>query len=300
MKPIIEQHSLQSLESWVQTMHRTKVLKQVYLNESALYSLATPVQFELQPNCLKKIIDGYDPMFERGGIFYSKPLSIQKEIRNFSIIDVTFLENMYPLHEQDDNYIFHPSDLYSEVEKCFTYTPESPICYPIVFHTHPTFDIDDIESMIRFFQQSRTSLRDQMLADFKISYKEFNFLVPNALVVINPQVSGQYFVGFFGGQIAPASFEAYMLALTGKTLKEIFELIRDWAAENTGRIIFVTVLSGILLGATVYHASTVIPFLIFLVSLNIIPMARTAIEETSHYFGQIVDISRPKKFFFPK
>ncbi len=288
--------------NWFDTLMTQGFCNQVHHQGKFVHAIKTPSLFHVRPKVMETLRKNYTADRETGGILLARPIKANGK-SYFDIYDVIFLPNILPKEKQESSYWFNEHDLQRALAECFRYGKEEDkrISFPIFFHTHPTCDPDNVNRMLKYFAQTRTSLSDQGLAHTMArSYKGSNFVMPNALVVVNPKLQGQFFIGFFGGYIAPESFCAYMEKVTGKTFQSICDDIAVWVGNDETKQIVLVTATAILLGIGIYYAEDVIPLLLMLYALNIIPLTVTYFEETPNYFSQVFDCEKPLSIHIPE
>ena len=288
------------ITKWFKILREKELVNIVLHNTNPVFAINTPSVFKILPNVLARLKDKYDPHKEKGGIMLARPIHAKdRNEKYFEVYDLVFLENIMPKDQQENNYMFDEEDLQIALQHSFSKKTDKRISYPIVFHTHPTINESNFGRMLKYYSEIVTSPDDQNMANMVRRYKKTDFAIPNALVVINPKLQGQFFIGFFGGYIAPECFEDYMKNLTGKTLKEIYQSIVDWSGDDNVKKVLLSVGAVVLLGLGIYNAKNVIPFVILLFVSNVIPLTVSYMKEVN-YFKQVLDVEKAVLINIPK
>ena len=272
-----------NLKNWFTDLKKDNIVQTINENGKEIYCFTTPFLIRIRKSVITKLKKEYDPKVEKGGILLGKPLRENMK-KVLEICEVVFVKNI----SENTYHSYRPSrnDFEETLSYSFHRGNRKLIYYPIFFHTHPTFDYREPYQLMKYFLQVGTSEADQKSSRMVITIGSINIALPDALIVSNQEFGGQFFIGFYGGHIAPEDFSEYMIELTGKSIAEVLEILRNWADTPTKK--FLLIIIGITLGAvSIYYIRHTIPILIIMLSTNVIPLSQSSIEETPKYFAQV-------------
>ena len=277
-------------QDWITNLTATSFLKEYekYV-DGKIYTLTTPIIVRFPKEVVEKVLAGYNPRFEIGGVFLAEP---KLEDGN-RVLEIKKIINLRNLSSTPEKRFFRPkigSDIHKVWKNCLDRDKKWYI--PIFFHSHPLVESDyarDINKLLAILTPVATSQADQRFAlGLQIPMDNAKFLVPNALVVSSTITGRQTIVGFYGGGITPLDFKEYFEKLTGKTLKEIWDALHAWIEEDPNRIWLLILLGLLMTIPMVLYPKKVIPIvlvlaIIFLAS-QITPITRQAAEAIPNYF----------------
>lgn len=255
-----------------------------------LCSLTTPIFVRFPKQTVKKILSGYDPQFEVGGLFLIVPI-LEDGNRVLEVRKTIFLKN---LSSNPERSFFRP-ELKKDVQRIWRSNLESDKepYIPIFFHSHPKIKPSyvDINKLLAELSPVMTSEADQRFSmELEIEVDDVKFLVPNALLVQSEILDQQTIIGFFGGGITPTDFSEYFSKMTGKTLRELWNGLTSWIKEDADRFWPLLLLSFLVIGIpAILYPKRVIPLILVLVVVllgsQIIPISRQTGESIPSYFG---------------
>lgn len=277
-------------QEWITKLASTDFLREYekYV-DGEIYTLTTPIIIRFPKEVAKKVLAGYSPRFEIGGVFLAEP-KLENDNRVLEVRKIIYLRNLSSTPEKS---FFRPkigSDIRKVWKNCLDRDKKWYI--PIFFHSHPLVQSSyarDINKILASLTPVATSQADQRFAlGLQIPMKNAKFLVPNALVVSSTITDQQTIVGFYGGGITPLDFNEYFAKLTGKTLKEIWDALHAWIEEDPNRI-WLLILLGLLMAIPmVLYPKKVIPIVLVLTVIflgsQIIPITRETAEAIPNYF----------------
>jgi len=274
-----------TFQKWIDDLMSVGILRMTYENNTKVIYLATPFLIRLKKSVIKKLREEYNPKVEKGGILLGKPL-VENDKQIIEICDVLFIKN--DSDNPQHSYRYNNNDFIASLSYSFLRRNRKLIYYPIFFHTHPTFDYNESSQIMKYFQQAGTSYADQKYSKMIITEKAMNLALPNALIVGGKDLHEHLFIGFYGGYIAPENFREYMTKLTGKTFRNIFETLKDWA--NTPEKQLILAIVGVALGVlSIRYIKHTLPLLMILFATNIVPISESSIQKTPIYFAEVKD-----------
>ena len=169
------------------------------------YFLKNPKSFLLD-SVIQRIKEGYVHNEEKGGYIIFQPIKI-KERWNFEASQVIFLENCienYPQFRRTKENAYLP-DL-EQKKNVFSSALDKGLI-PIGFHTHPSKGDNSLERVFNSYFNKNTSEQDRFACSQTKSVNGKKLLLPEILVVGDDNLTGEVFVGIYGGNVAPLNFE---------------------------------------------------------------------------------------------
>lgn len=260
-------------------------------------ALATPVNIRFSKEVAHELTANYHLEHEIGGVLLGVPL-FEDGKRVLEIRKVAFLRNLSKTPKL--KFEFKKSDI-ARVWNEDTQT-DHLLYIPIHFHSHPLLDTHPSNWMTLFYSLSPvlTSGKDQKTAsELHVELNGLNFHVPCAFLVRSRLIGEEIIVGFYGGRVIPTDFTEYMTKLTGKTMKDVWGILKreiqkveEWVSKDPTRELLLIV--GIIVGLIVTgyiavkfrRAMPIIAILvILLVASQVVPIAKQAEEIVPRYFG---------------
>lgn len=185
------------------------IFVETYDNDgNSYYKLNPPFKIHLTKHAIKKLEKTYLPDEELGGYFKIKVEFDENESSKFCIEDVYFVRNAIEDKPRDDGRDRSNAYLSSSKEaRQAQYNILIDGCLPFHFHTHPTC-FEKTES--DFFGlltglNKETSPQDQNVSEQLFAFGDLKAHLPNILVTQSSD-SKNFFIGVYGGSIAPYSF----------------------------------------------------------------------------------------------
>jgi len=275
---------------WIANLTSTGFLRESERHVGrTIYTLTTPIVIRFPKENVEKIITGYNPKFEIGGVVLAIP-ELEDNNRILEVKKIIYLKNLSSTPEKS---FFRPK-IKSDIRKIWKsgLDRDKKWYIPIFFHSHPLIessDLRDINKLATSLTPVATSKADQKFAlGLQIPINSVEFLIPNALVVSSEIVGQQTIIGFYGGGITPLDFNEYFAKLTGKTIEEIWDALNAWIEEDPNRK-WILVFLGLLIAIPVilYPKRTIpiiLGLLLALLGSQMIPITRQAAEAIPNYF----------------
>jgi hypothetical protein len=228
----IKYYRNQHFLDWITNLSKDGFLKPINYNTTTTYSLNAPLQIRLQKKAIERLKRRYKPDCEIGGILLAEPMIICNE-RMLSIAHIRFIENLSKNDQTRPLKYSASGDHRVHMDRCLCGRKDNTHYIPIWFHSHPRQQTSNLsEFMVTFFNMS-TSDADKKSATRCITYEvkaetayEVSFKFPSALVIFSKE--GYFFIGLYGGSIAPDDFKEYMRRLLNKTTKDMI----NWAGSS--------------------------------------------------------------------
>lgn len=219
----------QSFPDWISSLSKNGFFKSERVVGRTTYSLNTPLQIILKQEVVERIKKRYNPNYEIGGILLAEPTLIGDE-KVLSINHVRFIENLSKNDRASPLKYRAKGNQRSHIDKCLRGRKDNIRYIPIWFHSHPRQETNNIsEYLITFFNMS-TSEGDKKSATRMIIYEmqteknyEVTFKFPSALVIVSKE--NYFFIGVYGGLIAPDDFRGYIQRLLNQTTKDLINWV---------------------------------------------------------------------------
>lgn len=257
-----------------------------------VYVLQTPLIIKFSEKTSEEMLGRYDPNYEIGGVILAEP-TILNGNRVLSVSRIVFLENISTTPQKQ----FSRPNIRSDIQAIWeTQSKRDQRLYiPIFFHSHPTVRLDDVDSLndlIYSVMPLKTSEADQSFSlSVEISMNNIKFRVPNALIVHSEIGEQKTLIGFYGGGITPLDFGKYLLRLTGKTIKELWESLQGWIEEDPRRMLILLILGGLGVMPILLFPKQAIPLylvlIIILLGSQIIPISAQEVDGLPNYFAAV-------------
>lgn len=274
-------------------------LEFVTIKQKEVLRLKPPFILRFEPSVNQKIFNNLPHRVESGGVLSCRPILKGIE-RILNIERADFIKNVSR----------NPYNSYKPRRKDW-YKTMSEIVFrnrllPIEFHSHPISKRKPNKNFFEYLSQMGASTPDQLLSEPIIQFENYSIVVPQAILIKDTR-STSFFVGIYGGLIAPKDFEPMIVKLgTEKAIElgcTIYKFLRQYLSDpkklEAAKII--SVIAAIL---GIIFVKQTISFLGFLTAMGLIvvsrlmPMFESLGGKEFPYFG-IAHLSRELRISIP-
>ena len=203
-------------------------LEQVIIADENIIRIYPPFSLKFEPSLNFAIFNNLPQRVERGGILGCKPIFGLKE-RMLIVNQFIFVKNI--ARNRYNSYI--PDE--REWNKAMTRIILKEHLIPIEFHCHPISKIKPGSKALEYLNQMGTSPADQRLSIPIVEFGNYRIAVPQAVFIKNLQTNDGFFIGVYGGLIAPNNFEKYLILAGSEKIFEICKSIFNWVKSDPRR-----------------------------------------------------------------
>jgi len=224
------------MEDFLSNLQDMSFLKEVVIENQKVLQITTPCRFNIKDQIVKSLKDNYKPSEEIGGVFWARPKIIEGE-KVYIIDNITYLRNAiedYNFHDERGLKLTRQAAYLAdsiETNDCLI-NVFSNNYLPVKFHTHPTHGKDLIKQYSLQHLQSETSFQDKLESNSLITIFQKNLILPRGLIVGNPSISADIFIGLYNGFISPTGFDESKK----ETLKKNFDKIANSVSDKISRL----------------------------------------------------------------
>lgn len=219
------------METFLNNIQDLGFLKEVVIENQKVLQMTTPCRFNIKDKIIKSLKDYYNSTEEIGGVLWAQPIHLEGE-RIYIIDNITYLRNVI----EEQNFLDESGNKLTrrvayiadgiETNNCLINIFSSN-CLPITFHTHPTHGKDLLKQYSLQHQQSETSFQDKLESENLMTIFNKNLILPRGLIVGNPSISADIFIGFYNGSMCPTGFDESKKEILKKNFDKIANSVND-------------------------------------------------------------------------
>lgn len=196
-------------------------LELITIEHKEILRLKSPFTVKIEPTVAGKILDSLSLALERGGILAGKPI-IDGNENVLLVEDAIFIKNISG--NPRNSYLPYQPDWKKAMNKVLFVDK----LLPIEFHSHPISNRKPGYKHLEYFNQMGASQNDQFLAEPVIQIGNYQIAIPQAILIKEIQTSLGFFVGIYGGLIAPKDFEPEIMKAGGEKAYELAKVIFNY------------------------------------------------------------------------
>lgn len=279
-------------ENWKTKLDQIGFLKEwqkddLLQTQNKIYLLKTPFLITIHEEVVEEIYRSYNSHLEIGGVMLAAP-TLKNGTKFLEVGRVVFLKNLSRTPQKSFYRPNFKKDLLNIWEN--NSKIDRKLYVPIWFHSHPAINTNNI---LQIQTLIATSEADQKFSLEKVKINEFDFLVPNALIVKTKIVGSQLIIGFYGGGITPTDFEQYIMELTGEGLGELWVNLSNWVKTHPNAKWLLLFLVAIIIILAFSHpkqvrkavGGTLVAVLVFIT--QILPLTKHKTHKLPNYFDML-------------
>lgn len=213
------------MEKIISDLQHFGFLETKRINGEDILHIASPCVFKIQSTVVKSLKKNYLPNEEIGGVLWAKPI-MQNNERVYVIDNVSYVRNAIEDNTRKEGinktnaYLPDLKQLNQELDRIF-----NSLYLPVKFHSHPTEDIETLESLTNPYFQTETSEQDVKESLYPLNVESKKILMPRCLIVGNSVLKSDVFIGVYNGFIAPTEFEASKRRIIDENIRKTADYI---------------------------------------------------------------------------
>jgi len=260
-----------------------------------VHLLKTPCTIRLGADVLQYIEENCPVDEEAGGVLWAEPVRVGEDTV-YNITAVRLVRNACedtPREDgrtRKDTYRANDDEIKAAQKECLDRG-----CLPVFFHTHPADEEKILTEFSAHDLYTETSWRDQETAEKRYYWAgDERLFLPECLIVVNSTPTGDPFIGFFNGSIAPVTFAASKKRLTTTNLTSIKQKVKSASPPAlTKRQEWMLVAAVVVaLAIIIYYRKHMVPALFSALPLIFAFLARTGRESSAYCnYGSNGDVS---------
>jgi hypothetical protein len=262
-------------------------LEIIIIEQKEILRIKPPLTIKFEVNIIQKIVTGLAQKVERGGILGCRPITNGLE-KVLSVEQVIFIKNVS--RAPYNSYLPRQADWNKAmVEIIF----ENQLL-PLEFHSHPISKKNSDSKLFEYFGQMGASRGDRSLSNLIVQIGNYKVAIPQAIFIKDIQTSAGFFVGIYGGLVAPRNFEPEIIKIGGEKLIKFGETIMKWFQEQLAdskkkeiakALGIISIIAGLAVPGV---AISLLGFLLvtgYLSIWRIFPLAESVMGKEMPYFG---------------